>query len=1022
MRTTHALVLLVALVAILVASLFWLGGKDPVTEVAEPAPELSAAPTPGANDSSSAPLAGSLSTEPSSAGPAERARVETPAAQQPATVQAEVLPDGLRGRVIDPAGKPVADALVYAGPDQGMNFGALDAFEPSMAPWIERYDGKTGADGTFRLAYQPKAGLRLAVRAANYAPLDAQRTLSRGELDLGDITLEQGVILEGRVVDPSGTPVAGAELYSRPTGMGGMVVMAGARGKPLAKTDNQGRFRIDRLASGPWRLLISSEEHPDKNVQGSTERPGERKTDLSFQLDEGAAIEGRVTAKVSVNFAELNLSALKRNEEDSGAMMFGAGFAVPRRAKVRADGTFRIGGLTPNANYRLSVKKGEPSLMNMGMGMGGNEGLAAKAGDRNVEVAYTPDPAIVFQVVDAASGASLTELDVKAGYGWNMPLMGKGGKLQREFPEGKVRFENVPPKMQGFGGGGNNQGLKLRVDATGYKPYEKSGLELPAEGDLDLGVLRLEPNPVCEVTVLDLATGAPVAGAEVTLEKITEDTRQARGMRMGMRFMTRGVDSTNDENSSRAKTNAQGLVRLQSFPGSNAQLSIEAQGYADYTGAELLLPSEKNHTETVRLSRGGEIAITVLDSFGKPVAGVAIEHRLPGEKPTEEERWMNMFSGRTQRTDARGELLLVHQVLGEHQLRVQPRDQTGMRMGGGVTFRMSGREEEPVVEPPWSSALVSEGSRIEIRLVTEPICQLEGVVREAGRTLAGAMLEVADAESDSSMGGFSMASFGMGGEGNKTDGQGRYKLEDLKPGRAKLVVRHPSRAMEHEVAIDLVAGGNRIDVDLPSSTIEGFVRDEQGRGIPGIKMRVERAQGGSLNAEVSVMMSSDMGETVMSTMGGQESVETDADGRYVLRGVMPDVDLFVRATGKDMQPAKSDKVRLALDQVLSNVNITLRKGGTVEVRVKGFTRENRNSFGMIEGRRLDQENASPQMEGLGRNGVARFRGLEPGKWSFKIMDMGFNPETGEATAPKDTKTVEIEVIPGKTQKVELDPN
>jgi hypothetical protein len=62
------------------------------------------------------------------------------------------------------------------------------------------------------------------------------------------------------------------------------------------------------------------------------------------------------------------------------------------------------------------------------------------------------------------------------------------------------------------------------------------------------------------------------------------------------------------------------------------------------------------------------------------------------------------------------------------------------------------------------------------------------------------------------------------------------------------------------------------------------------------------------------------------------------------------------------------------------------------------------------------------MEGLGRNGVARFRGLEPGKWSFKIMDMGFNPETGEATAPKDTKTVEIEVIPGKTQKVELDPN
>lgn len=1021
MRPLHALLLLLVLIGLLVASLFWLGGREPASEVAGPAPETAVLPSP-----ESAP-AETLSTDPLVATDSERARVES-AGNAPLGEKTEnaIAVDGLRGRVVDASGNPVADALVYGGPDQGMNFGALDAFDSSMVPWMERYDTKTDAQGRFVMSWQPKAGIRLAVRAGGYAPLDTQKTLSRGELEVGDLVLEQGIILEGKVVDPRGLPVAGAELYSRPAGMGGMVVMAGARGKPLAKTDAQGRFRIDRLSSGPWRLLISSEEHPDKNVQGSTERPGERKSDLSFQLEEGAAIEGRVRAQGEVPFAELTLSAAKRNEEDAGAMMFGGGFQLPRRAKVRADGSFRIAGLNPGANYRLSVKKGEPNMFSMGMGMGGPEGIAAKAGDRNVEVPFTPEPALVFQAIDAKTGLPITELDVKAGYGWNMPLMGKGGKVQRQFPEGKVRFENLPPKMQGFGGGGNNnRGLTLRIDATGYRAIEKNNLELPTSGDLDLGALSFERNPVCEVTVLDAASGTPIAGAEVVLEKVTEENRMQRGMRMGMRMMSRGSDASNDEGSSRAKTNAQGVVRLQSFAGQNARLNIEAKGYAEFNGETMLLPAEQDHQQTIRMLRGGEILIQVVDSFGKPVAGAAIEHRMAGEQTNEEERWMRMFNGGVQRTDAKGELVLSNQIGGEHQLRVQPRGGNGMVMGRAVAVSIAGNESAGEPEQPWTNALVSEGGRVEVKLVTEPICQLEGIVREGGRPLAGAALEVSEEGQDNPMGAFG-ASFDMGGDNsrNKTDGQGRYKLDDLKPGRAKLIIRHPSRAMEHELDIDLIAGANRVNVELPSSTIEGTVRDEQGRGVPGIKIRVERFREGRSSEVEMVMAFADTngGEAVISTMTGQESVETDADGNYSLKGVLPDTDLVVRATGKDVQPARSEKVRVVADQVLRNVNITLKQGGTVEVRVKGFTRENRNAFGMIEGRRVDVENAAPQMQGLGRNGVARFRGLEPGKWSFKIMDMGFDPQTGEASVPKETKAVEVEVVAGKTQKVELDPN
>jgi protocatechuate 3,4-dioxygenase beta subunit len=665
-------------------------------------------------------------------------------------------------------------------------------------------------------------------------------------------------------------------------------------------------------------------------------------------------------------------------------------------------------------------------MFGMGMGMGAPEGVAAKAGDRNVEVAYTPEPALVFQALDAKTGLPITELDVKAGYGWNMPLMGKGGKVQRQFPEGRVRFENLPPKMQGFGpAGSNTRGLTLRIDATGYRAIEKSNLELPEGGDLDLGVLSFERNPICEVTVVDAATGNPVVGAEVVLEKVAEEDRMQRGMRMGMRMMSRGSEASNDEGSSRAKTNAMGVVKLQSFAGQNARLSAEAKGYADYSGEKMLLSAEQDHQQTVRLLRGGEIVVKVVDSFGQPVAGAAIEHRMAGEQTTEEERWMRMFNGGMRRTDQQGELVLSNQIAGEHQLRVQPRMGNGIMMGRAVAVSIAGNEltEEP--ERPWSSALVIEGGLVEVKLLTEPICQLEGTVREGGRPLAGAALEVSEEGDDNPMNAFA-GSFDIGGDNNrnKTDGQGRFKLEDLEPGRAKLIIRHPSRAMEHEVDLDLVAGANRVDVELPSSTIEGTVRDEQGRGVPGIKVRVERLREGR-SSEVEMVMAfadNNGGEAVISTMTGQESVETDADGNYSLKGVLPDADLVVRASGKDVQPARSEKVRVVADQVLRNVNITLKQGGTVEVRVKGFTRENRNAFGMIEGRRVEVENAPAQMQGLSRSGVARFRGLEPGKWSFKIMDMGFDPQTGEASVPKETKAVEVEVVAGKTQRIELDPN
>ena len=47
-------------------------------------------------------------------------------------------------------------------------------------------------------------------------------------------------------------------------------------------------------------------------------------------------------------------------------------------------------------------------------------------------------------------------------------------------------------------------------------------------------------------------------------------------------------------------------------------------------------------------------------------------------------------------------------------------------------------------------------------------------------------------------------------------------------------------------------------------------------------------------------------EVTLGSPGGGSTVSTDAEGRYTLRGVAPDVDLVVHATGKEVQPGKSE--------------------------------------------------------------------------------------------------------------------
>src|SRR5690606_31920462 len=72
------------------------------------------------------------------------------------------------------------------------------------------------------------------------------------------------------------------------------------------------------------------------------------------------------------------------------------------------------------------------------------------------------------------------------------------------------------------------QQLSIRIAAPGYATLRHRVDRLPANrgGTIDLGTLRLQPVPVVRVFVTDAKTGAPVAGASVSLNLPMEDLRE----------------------------------------------------------------------------------------------------------------------------------------------------------------------------------------------------------------------------------------------------------------------------------------------------------------------------------------------------------------------------------------------------------------------------------------------------------------------------------------------------------------
>ena len=210
------------------------------------------------------------------------------------------------GRISTRAGEAVAGARVGAG---------------HALAWSD-------AEGFYRLSGVAAGEQRVEVRHPRYRRLARTlRTEPGGEYQL-DFELPAGVSVEGRVVDASGDPVAGAEVQLRTEDP----ELSEAR----ARTDAGGRFHLEPIAAGVYHLRATA---PDQ-ARGERQQPvvveEQPVSGLEVVLDKGALLTGRVLGLAP---DELALVSVEARGEDGQL----------RQARLDAAGMYRIPSLAPGA-------------------------------------------------------------------------------------------------------------------------------------------------------------------------------------------------------------------------------------------------------------------------------------------------------------------------------------------------------------------------------------------------------------------------------------------------------------------------------------------------------------------------------------------------------------------------------------------------------------------------------------------------------------------------------------------------
>jgi protocatechuate 3,4-dioxygenase beta subunit len=251
----------------------------------------------------------------------------------------------ISGIVVDPSGRPIpGQTIVLSETDSSKARRGRDRNTEDQRPEVNWISADTGADGSFRVRGLPFDG-RFDVQAAkSYAsdrPLFDARVadVPSGTSDLR-LVMEEGVWLEGVVVDPTGTPVASVSVQAEIPG-------EEESWDSHRRADSRaadGRFRMGPLRPGTYVVSARGSGRYGPGAPQSIDVPS---APIRLDVPIVATVFGTVEGAPGDRF-ELTLFSSGKDRSatayvaDDGAFAFDAVPDEPRTLCARSDGDVRF--------------------------------------------------------------------------------------------------------------------------------------------------------------------------------------------------------------------------------------------------------------------------------------------------------------------------------------------------------------------------------------------------------------------------------------------------------------------------------------------------------------------------------------------------------------------------------------------------------------------------------------------------------------------------------------------------------
>jgi len=754
--------------------------------------------------------------------------------------------------------------------------------------------------------------------------------------------------VSGRVLAPTGAPLAGAKLELRqhedPLEAARDRAL-GSVAEPIARavTDDAGRYALDAPHAGAWTVrvevpgfvpverrlhpLVDSIEledlslEPDAGVQVRVLDPSGAPVSgatVVARTARGRFESRRATAGAATRRAETGpdgTARIPRGDRESLDLSISAdGFALAEIEGHR--GTSATARLTAGAAATIEVVGADGARLPGARAFVGSALAHAGRTDDLGRVAVTLRRSVTTEVsVLAADGRRALRLLEAPADGVATPirfvlpnrhvLVGRviDAETRRPVPEvvvWDVRETSTFASTDRAGGFalGSEIGQLLEISAAGPGYVPATPLEIRMLDDGRPGLtLPLRPAAAVEGAVVD-GDGRAIAGAEVTLEE-----RRAPG---GMMRIEIGASRA----APRARSDARGRFRIASIdPSKSWNLRGSAEGFAAAEQAVgALEPYRTKGGMRLALSRGRSIVGSVVDGDEAAIPGALV--RATKASAPEGMRMIRVVGGGADAPP-------IEATTGDDG-RFVVRGLPDGKLDVEVRRRGYAPRKLPSIEVGARAEAVDLGP-----IVLAPGEMLQGHVRErAGAPIEGAEIFVREATAGPVFLAAPLAGDTAREPDAVADAAGFFSIPDLSAERRYTIEARRRGYVEGGIPSVELPRLEPLDVVLePASDITGRVVDARREGVAGARVALERTR------------TIELGGNVARTIMLQDAI-ADAEGRFRFEDEEPGT-ISLSASAPGYQEAKLDDLAIPAGQDVSDLILPLPSGAIVEGRVVG---------------------------------------------------------------------------------------